>query len=73
MNLKFLWYEYLYVSSLNKLVALNMKLYRVRYALHNPYWLEHGTYFKALFQKFISPLFQVQWAYNLYGWKALNI
>ena len=66
-------HEHLYVSFLTKLVILNLKLYRASYAQHNLYWLEQGTRFKGLLLKFITPLFQVQWPYNLCGWKALNV
>ena len=67
MNLKFLRHEYPCVSFLKKLAVLNLKVYRASYVQHNPYWSKQGKEFKGLFQKNLSPSFQVQWAYNLYG------
>ena len=61
LNLKFLWNVALYVSFLTKLVSLKLKLYRASYALYNK------------LQKIISHSILIQWPYNLYGWKALNI
>ena len=49
LNLKFLWNITLYVSFLKKIVALNLKLYRVSYTLLNLYWLEERIGFKGLF------------------------
>ena len=73
MSLKFLWHKHLFVRFLKKLVALNLKLYRERYALHNPYWSEQWAGFKRLLKKFITLSFQVQWSYNLYDQKSLNV
>ena len=73
LNLKFLWHITLYVNFLKKFVALNLKLCRVIYILSNPYESESWTGFKGLPQIFISHSIQIQWPYNLYGQRALDV
>ena len=57
---EFFMHEHLCIGFLKKFVALNLKLYRASYALHNPYRLEQWARFKGLLQKFITFSFQVQ-------------
>ena len=57
---------FLCVIFLKKLVALNFELYRMSYALYNPYCLEQNTGFLGKFQKIISPSILIQWTYNIW-------
>ena len=73
LNLKFLWDVPLYVSFQTTLVSLNLELCRVSYTLLNPYCSDKVSDFQVKLQKFITNSILIQWPYNLYVWKALNV
>ena len=72
-TLKLLWDVSLCVIFLTKLIALNLKLYRANYTLHKSLQSDMGVETQGKFQKIISHSILIQWPYNLYGWKALDV